>query len=256
MTNMDVFWFEQSESDVPAHDVWLSGYEADCLSRMKFPKRRADWRLGRWTAKRGIASLLGLNHESGQLARISIRAALSGAPQAFVDGEPADLVISLSHRQGRAVCAVTNCCAGLGCDLELVEPRSIGFMTDYFAAEELRMLRQIPDVDRVATLLWSAKESALKAVTAGLRMDTREVAVTSIGALMWRPTELGTRRASTWQHLDVVCRTGEVFQGWWNCTDTLVRTVMVVGSRPILKILQMPIPTSNVLRRSTLLQPV
>ncbi len=255
---MDVFWFEQRESDVSANDVWLSGYEADCLARMKFPKRRADWRLGRWTAKRGIATVLALSDEPAQLCRISIRAAPSGAPEAFVDEEPAGLAISLSHRQRRAVCAMTRGPAALGCDLEVVEPRSTAFMTDYFAMEELALLGQTSEADHLATLLWSAKESALKALRTGLRVDTREVVVTGIGDPFCRPCEMdaSNRKSSlTWQFLDVVCRTGEVLQGWWNCTDRLVRTVIGAGGRPVLNILQMPAGTPESLSMSTA-QPV
>ena len=46
-----VAWLEQSEADLPPHDDWLSVDEALQLDRLRFAKRRADWRLGRWTAK-------------------------------------------------------------------------------------------------------------------------------------------------------------------------------------------------------------
>ena len=37
-------------------------------------------------------------------------------------------MISLSHRAGRAICCVSTSIAALGCDLELIEPRSSGFI--------------------------------------------------------------------------------------------------------------------------------
>jgi 4'-phosphopantetheinyl transferase len=53
---MDVYWLDQTQADVPAGDEWLCAREAACLARLRFAKRRADWRLGRWTAKRALAA--------------------------------------------------------------------------------------------------------------------------------------------------------------------------------------------------------
>ena len=57
---MDVYWLEQVEGDVPPNDDWLSASEAACLARLRFAKRRADWRLGRWTAKCAVSEYLSL----------------------------------------------------------------------------------------------------------------------------------------------------------------------------------------------------
>jgi len=67
----------------------------------------------------------------------------------------------------------------MGCDLEIIEPRADSFVADYFTAEEQKMVAGADATDRDlrVTLLWSAKESALKALGEGLRMDTRCVAV-------------------------------------------------------------------------------
>ena len=70
----------------------------------------------------------------------------------------------------------------LGCDLELVEPRSDRFVADYLtAAEQQLVLGAGPERDLVANLIWSAKESALKVLRVGLRRDTRSVEVTLDG---------------------------------------------------------------------------
>src|SRR5690349_15398104 len=130
---MDVYWLELAGADVPPTDDWLSASEAACLARLRFAKRRADWRLGRWTAIRAVSESLSLQRP---LATVEIRAAPSGAPEVFLGGHPAKLAISISHRAGRAVCAVAHCGAALGCDLELVEPRSSAFAADYFTATE------------------------------------------------------------------------------------------------------------------------
>ena len=191
---------------------------------MRFPKRRADWRLGRWTAKHAAAHYLGLAADPQSLARIEIRAAASGAPEVFIGDDPAPLAISISHREGVAACAVAGPEAALGCDLEFVEPRSDAFASDYFTEAEQALVARASPSDRtqLLALLWSAKESVLKALRMGLRIDTRSVAVDplvelAVGASDWRPLRA--------QH------EGQVFHGWWRQADNLVRT-MVAAPAP------------------------
>ena len=114
------------------------------------------------------------------LARIEIANRPTGAPVARVDGAPTDLDISLTDRAGWAVCLVAHREPRVGCDLEIVEPRSAGFVTDFLTVSEQLYLASRPDHDRnaVANLIWSAKESALKVLQTGLRRDTRTVEVT------------------------------------------------------------------------------
>ena len=173
------YWLEQSEADLPAGNDWLSASEVERLNAMRFPKRRADWRLGRWTAKRAVSAYLNMLGDHQALPNIEIRPAASGAPEAFIADRPASAAISLSHCNGNALCAVAPFGTALGCDLELVEPRSDAFVADYFTAEEQELVAQASAADRsfFSTLLWSAKESALKALHEGLRLDTRSVTV-------------------------------------------------------------------------------
>jgi 4'-phosphopantetheinyl transferase len=215
---MDVYWLEQTTADLPAHDDWLSAAEAARSRAMRFAKRRADWRLGRWTAKNAVAAHLHLQ----SLASIEILAAPSGAPEVFVAGEPAPVSISLSHRGGRAVCAVAAAGVLLGCDLEIVEPRSEAFAIDYFTGEEQTLVARVPVFDRprILALLWSGKESVLKALRTGLRLDTRSVSVDPIGALLPAAEE-------TWHPLHGHYA-GQDFPGWWQQTGDLMRTMVAV----------------------------
>src|SRR5271165_7635467 len=102
---MKVYWLQQCASDVPSDNDWLSASENERLSGIRFPKRRADWRLGRWTAKNAVAACLNWpSHPTAtMLARVAIVPAESGAPQVFLAGEPAAISISISHRDGIAV---------------------------------------------------------------------------------------------------------------------------------------------------------
>ena len=72
---MDVYWLEQAESEIPAHDQWLSVRDAACLGGLRFAKRRADWRLGRWTAKRALAIYWKIPTDPKTLSEIEIRPA-------------------------------------------------------------------------------------------------------------------------------------------------------------------------------------
>ena len=221
---MEVLWLEQSLADVSCDDVWLCGSERVRCSRLLVPKRRADWRLGRWTAKHAVAYRLGLPNNSETLATIEIRPDASGAPQVFLCDQLAPVCISISHSAGVGVCAVGPASLAVGCDLELVEPRGSAFTTDYFTADEQEMVSRSRESERetLTTLLWSAKESALKTLRAGLRLDTRSVAV--------RIIEGDRVIGNTWAHLSVCCPGDQVLQGWWSCSDELVRTIVTVPS--------------------------
>jgi 4'-phosphopantetheinyl transferase len=143
--------------------------------------------------------------------------------------KPAPICISLSHCAGIAVCAVAPHGAALGCDLEVIEVRSEAFVADYFTAEEQALVAQAPASDRprILALLWSGKESALKALRAGLRLDTRSVLV--------MPAEEGEEclrdpaeelRVDGWHPLRVHYWHDHVFHGWWQETGSLLRTLV------------------------------
>jgi 4'-phosphopantetheinyl transferase len=226
---MEVYWLEQTEADVPEESDWLTHAELIFLSRLRFAPRRAAWRLGRWTAKRALAAYLDYEGSPSTLARIEIRPASSGAPEVFFDNKPAPLAISLSHRHGRAFCALApRVAAQLGCDVELIEAHSEAFVRDYFTAEEQALVARQPTANRqwLPVLLWSAKESALKALHEGLRLDTRSVIV--------NPTNVSPGPPS-WRPLEVRYTGGHLFHGWWQADGQMVRTIVSVPppNRPI-----------------------
>ncbi len=183
---MKLHWLEFAAADVPADNDWLCAGEQARLNAMRVPKRRSDWRLGRWTAKHAVAACLNLPGDTSALANIEIRPAASGAPEVFLVNQPATVSISLTHRAGVAACAVGPLGTVLGCDLELIEPRSNAFLADYFTLGERQLIARTSPAgrDRVANLLWSAKESTLKALSVGLRLDSRCVIVRYVDGLL------------------------------------------------------------------------
>jgi 4'-phosphopantetheinyl transferase len=157
---------------------------------------------------------------------------------AFVADRPAAAGISISHCNGNALCAIAPFETALGCDLELVEPRSDAFVADYFTTAEQALVARAPAANRrcIVTLLWSAKESTLKALHEGLRLDTRSVIVSlpkGIGLPKqdderWvaNPDGVLAQRSSNWQPLEVRYTGGEVFHGWWRQAGNLLRTLV------------------------------
>jgi 4'-phosphopantetheinyl transferase len=219
---MGTCWIEQAESDLPADNEWLSALEFAKFNTLRVPKRRADWRLGRWTAKQAVAGVLGISADQASLRRIVIHPADTGEPLVHVFGFHNPITISLSHRDGRALCVVALGAISLGCDLELSEPKSDAFISDYFTLEEQELVASVPPFAQslAASLVWSAKESALKALHVGLRVDTRSVAVDRV-----IQKDIG-RSDGTWRPMLAHCADQVDFHGWWRYEDGVIRTVM------------------------------
>jgi 4'-phosphopantetheinyl transferase len=212
-----IHWLRLRAGELPLEDAWLTRSETATLAALRMAKRQRDWRLGRFTAKRAIALYLGLGDRA--LRRIEILAAEDGAPQATVDGETAPLSLSISHAGGIGLCTVAAPGVPLGCDVEIVEPRIDAWLADFFTDAERAVVAETPprDQPRISTLLWSGKESALKALREGLRLDTRDVVV-----------RLGEAEpCSSWRALSVCLTKGGVLRGWWRCADDHAMTVVV-----------------------------
>ncbi len=199
-------WFSAGLAHVAADDTWLDPLLADRLGRMRFTKRLVEARLGRWTAKHALARALGLPTDPASLADVVVLNAPDGAPEAFVAGEPAGVVIAMTDRADWAVSAVLAGTARIGCDLEIVEPRSDAFVRDYLTPPE-QALVAAGEHDLMANLIWSAKESALKVLRTGLRRDTRTVEVRCAPAAGAEP--------SAWRPLMVTALEGNHMPGWW-----------------------------------------
>jgi len=247
---MDVYWLEQTEADVDVHQNWLSSGELLRLDAMPFARRRNDWRLGRWTVKNAWAAYMKLPVDSQVLREIEIRPASTGAPELFFRNNPANVTISLSHRAGAAICAISSTGGALGCDLEIVEARSSAFLADYFTPEEQALVSQAAasDLPWLVALLWSAKESTLKALGEGLRLDTRSVIVDPVdvlrqGSAATEPAvkglsaEVGSSSSlNGWLPLSVRHTGGQTYRGWWQLKGILMHTIVAfpTPNEPIL----------------------
>jgi 4'-phosphopantetheinyl transferase len=167
-------------AELPPDTDWLQTQEQAALLRLRAPKRRRDFRLGRYAAK----MLLEASEPTGDLARFEVRPAPGGAPLAFLDGAPLAVTLSISHSDGWAAAAIQPGTHPLGCDLERVEPRSPAFLGDYFTPGEQAFVTMGHPEERSwrATLVWSAKEAVMKALGQGLRLPPAAVRVAPAAA--------------------------------------------------------------------------
>jgi 4'-phosphopantetheinyl transferase EntD len=174
------------------------------LADLDAPRRRADWRLGRWAAKAALLAWGG-----AALRKVEIVASADGAPEAQLGGELVPAALSLSHRNGRALAVVADPELAVGCDLEAVEARSAAFVRTWLTPDEQASVRSTgePGRARLANLIWAAKESAAKARREGLRLAIGRAEV----ELDWTPSADGDWRPLTvrWDHEELAA------PGWW-----------------------------------------
>lgn len=219
-------WVMVAAAAVPDSDGWLSRREQRVQSGYELPRRRSDWRLGRWAAKQAILAATELG--GGCLEELEVLAAADGTPEAWFKGSPAGISLSISHRDGLAVALVCRAGTLAGCDLELVEPRPPIFAADWFTPGELALVEasSVESRDRLVTMVWSAKESALKAIRQGLRLDTRDVEVNPSGGNVFG--DEGWRRFTA-------TYAGRSLAGWWRSEGRWVVTSVIdpAGNPPV-----------------------
>ena len=217
-------WLALGEASLPAGTRWLSAAEAARAAALGYPKRRTEYLLRRLAAKHAVAAVAGRSCEPAALAGIEVPNEAGGAPYVLLDGVPPGFDVSITDRAGWAVCVVGR---RIGCDLELVEPRSPAFVRDFLTAAEQRFVAARAagdDRDAAANLIWSAKESALKVLQTGLRRDTRTVEVTA-----------GAPGRDGWGTLSVRGGEGLPITGWWRREGAFLLTVATAmpGPQPV-----------------------
>jgi 4'-phosphopantetheinyl transferase len=221
-----VFWSTGRGEELPPETEdasWLAPGER-ARAQSFGSRRRRDFRLGRWVAKQALRAWLGPKVLPGSL---EIEPDADGAPRIVSARGAAPCGLSLSHREDLALCVLFPLELCAGCDLELIEPRSDAFLEDFFTPDE-RVRVAVEAGDRrwlVQNLIWSAKESCLKALHVGLGRDTRglEVSVPELAAPTvagWRPVGAVDREAGG---------QAPAFSGWWLEREGFVLTVLARG---------------------------
>jgi len=243
-------WLIQSMTAHPdlAHGLAPEGLlslgEQQRLAALAVAKRRRDWLLGRWTAKHLLQSYVARCIGTWlPLDAFVISSDPDGAPRVIVDCrlQVADweknlqsvicnLQLSISHCNGYAFCAISDRSGlAIGADIERIAPRAPEFAADYFTPRELMQVAASPanGRDTTVTLIWSAKEAALKALRLGLTVDTRCVSIELCrpygAALAWAP--LAVR--STLLQAEA---SGGMY-GWWWVVGEYVLTLALMQRR-------------------------
>jgi phosphopantetheinyl transferase len=103
----------------------------------------------------------------------------AGRPRAVIKGTESALWLSITHRDGLAMAAVSP--SAVGIDLEVPEDKPQSFLQEAFAVAELRSLLEAADPKVDTACLWAAKEAALKRAGVGLKADLRKHVVTPDG---------------------------------------------------------------------------
>jgi 4'-phosphopantetheinyl transferase len=214
----------------------LNEREQAQLAALRTNKRRRDWLLGRWTAKHLVQSYVeGQTGLRPPLAALLVDNDANGAPFASMRALRYALApmpynrmpvsLSISHCNGDAFCTLTDAPdVRVGADIERIEQRSPQFAEDYFTAHELDQVRAAQPASRdiIVTLIWSAKEAALKALRLGLTVDTRSISC-SFGA---------SAQTCDWAEVVFTCDqrllgvlAAPVLMGWWQRIDDFVLTI-------------------------------
>jgi 4'-phosphopantetheinyl transferase len=209
------------QAAVPQDESWLSTAEIERAAGLMVPARRRGWLLRRWTAKQALSAVFG--PPLGRPSELEIANRDDGAPVVGWRGELLAVGISLTDRADWAACAIAPAGAAVGCDLELIEPRTAAFVADYFTPAEQRIVARSADRALAANLVWSAKESALKVTGDGLRRPTRSVEVQVDPAATGRG----------FSPLAVSLAEGGTLTGWWRRLGPYVLTLAAASPTPL-----------------------
>jgi 4'-phosphopantetheinyl transferase len=212
---------------------FLSTHETSVFDNLYSTKRREEWLLGRWTAKKLIQTDVEKSGRRLSCSEISILAGKDGAPVVWLgEGDrltPANVTLSISHSKRASLCAIVRPgTIPLGADIEVIEPRVGGFAECYFTEEEKQTIRRaFPEhSDRLITAIWSGKEAALKAVRQGLRLDTHSLSCTFPSPLQSFAQDQTT---DCWHPFTIQWRNGIVFPalaGWWQVWQEYILTLV------------------------------
>jgi malonyl CoA-acyl carrier protein transacylase len=156
----------------PADAAWFTPAERAQHAAFKAPKRADEWRAGRLAAKKAA---MDTHPGIGPLDVEVVAESDSGRPRLRLKGQESALWLSISHRAGLAMAALSP--GPVGLDLETVEDRERSFLEEAFSVGELKSMLDATDAGadpRVfAACMWSAKEAALKRAGVGLKADLR-----------------------------------------------------------------------------------
>lgn len=202
-----IFWLAELQiaTDLALTESLLTPEEVLVLARLRGDLRRSEWLLGRSLAKQLVQRYFEVTTGDGPDRKgIAILPDASGAPVAFLDGEPLPLALSISHSRGAGFCALTDAKGvRVGADIEPIAGRDEQFLRDFLTERERAWLSTLRSEDHElgATALWCAKEAYYKALRTGLPLQRAwvEVVPSSVPRDVWSPFEIDSAEGGEWE---------------------------------------------------------
>ncbi len=169
----DVHFAAVAVESTGADERWFTAAERANHAAFTVPKRASEWRAGRLAAKKAVME----THPGMGPHDVEVVAdEATGKPRLYLQGQESALWLSISHRSGFAIAALSP--GAIGVDLETIEERPRSFLEEAFSVAELKAILSNEaasemDVKTQIACMWAAKEAALKRAGVGLRTDLR-----------------------------------------------------------------------------------
>ncbi|RME82575.1 MAG: 4'-phosphopantetheinyl transferase superfamily protein [Caldilineae bacterium] len=236
-----LYWLQQSSASYPPLAAGqpppglLHPEEMAEFTRLRTPRRRRDWLLGRWTAKHLLQRVLADGEgRYPALSRIVIANERGGAPYArLADGYRhtgcrLPYCLSISHTGHRGFCAVSlEPALFVGVDIERVVARPAAAWEDLLSPAERNFAQRViaGEQDIYLTLFWSVKEAVFKA----LRLNGRAVpqAISCEPLLPARPHDWNPLGIDLDPTLITSAPTAGTYRAWWRVDDNYVLTLAI-----------------------------
>jgi phosphopantetheinyl transferase len=174
---------ELRSCDTCADSDWLTLRERAELARLRHPRRRETWRLGRLLAKRLLLEAAPEPLDGPEDLEILSRDSEFRAvrPQVRLRGRRVPWCLSIAHAAGAALAAVAFD-RGTTVGVDLVRPQALppGFLETWFTERERNWLTSQP-AETVA-VCWGLKEAVYKACQRGEAFVPRRVEILQDGS--------------------------------------------------------------------------
>ncbi len=156
---------------------FLSEAEREGLRQFRGEARPLGFLRGRWAAKQALVRAFGGQHREWSIAN-----GVFGQPVAQFDaGVKPPVAVSVSHSNVGALALAVPASCPAAIDCEVVSAQNLDAIRSQMREDELEAAARsgLPVIDAL-TMLWSLKESACKALGAGLSADFQVLGMTQL----------------------------------------------------------------------------
>nr|WP_314464365.1 4'-phosphopantetheinyl transferase superfamily protein [uncultured Clostridium sp.] len=155
----------------------LSEKERIYYDNLKYEKRKTEFLLGRFVAKRAIGELI----QYSSLKEIEIVHGIFGQPIVKLNNS-LNIHISISHSMNSAAAIASFEEYPCAIDVERVQNSNSQIIQTILCKEELFLLNDKKDNDEIITILWTAKEAMSKVIQTGFLTDMELFKIKSINS--------------------------------------------------------------------------